>query len=344
MSLANKTFKNNLTGENVTVIDSFENIAILENKQKIDVNTLMDSNKYTEQIDPSSFFNNQGSYNSLADKIKNIPVNNMVDEEGTVSVSVDGSGLQPTTDESAIIMTTEEDERAELLKKYGAVDDTSGAVSKQNEAFSKLLDEDDLPAPVQQPKTTIEVDNVQRVEVSREVHQPPVQRVADDPIVTMFKGVKRNVKFDINIEISDKIPRLDFIEMMEDSYEISLIDFLAEEFTNKILQNPNIIKDTITEKIKLLVYGAPNIKPVQENIQRKEKVVEEDKVIDAGSPVTVSETPKPLTKLSATQRVKAISKLTTVEMVKKALLGEKAKSVKEAGSKRIEELQKIIKM
>ena len=339
MSLANKTFKNNLTGENVTVIDSFENIAILENKQKIDVNTLMDSNKYTEQIDPSSFFNNQGSYNSLADKIKNIPVNNMVDEEGTVSVSVDGSGLQPTTDESAIIMTTEEDERAELAKKYGAVVDDANAVSKQNEAFSKILgeDSDELPpVPVQQPKTTMEVDNVQRVEVSREVHQPPVQKVADDPIVTMFKGVKRNVKFDINIEISDKIPRLDFIEMMEDSYEISLIDFLAEEFTNKILQNPNIIKDTITEKIKLLVYGAPNIKPVQENIQRKEKVVdEEDKV---------SETPKPLTKLRATQRVKAISKLTTVEMVKKALLGEKAKSVKEAGSKRIEELQKIIKM
>ena len=158
----------------------------------------------------------------------------------------------------------------------------------------------------------------------------PVQTTVD-PIVTMFKGVKRNVKFDINIEISDKIPRLDFIEMMEDSYEISLIDFLADEFTNKILDNPNIIKDTIIEKIKLLVYGAPNIKPVQEKIQTKEKIVdEEDKV---------SETTKPLAKLSATQRVKAISKLTTVEMVKKALLGEKAKSVKEAGSKRIEELE-----
>lgn len=339
MSLANKTFKNNLTGENVTVIDSFENIAILENKQKIDVNTLMDSNKYTEQIDPSSFFNNQGSYNSLADKIKNIPVNNMVDEEGTVSVSVDGSGLQPTTDESAIIMTTEEDERAELAKKYGAVVDDANAVSKQNEAFSKILgeDSDELPpVPVQQPKTTMEVDNVQRVEVSREVHQPPVQKVADDPIVTMFKGVKRNVKFDINIEISDKIPRLDFIEMMEDSYEISLIDFLAEEFTNKILQNPDIIKDTITEKIKLLVYGAPNIKPVQEKIQTKEKVVDDKNQVD--------EHPKSMGKLNAAQRVKVISKLGSIELVENALKGEKAKSVKEAGSKRIEELQKIIKM
>jgi len=331
MSLANKTFKNNATGEEVTVIDSFENIAILENKQKIDVNILMDSSKYTEQIDPNSFFNNQGSYNILADKIKNIPTNNIIDEEGTVSINVDNNGLQPVSNESAVIMTTEEEERAELMKKYGVEEDNTNLVSKQNEAFSKILgDDEDLPKV--QP-TQPSIDNVQRVEVNREVHQPPVQRVVvEDPIVTMFKGVKRNVKFDINVEISDKIPRLDFIEMMEDSYEISLIDFLADEFTNKILQNPEIIKDTITEKIKLLVYGAPTITPVQEKLRTEKKIVNEENKID--------EYPKPLAKLSASDRAKAISKLTTVEMVKKSLVGEKAKSVKEAGSKRIKELEK----
>ena len=72
----------------------------------------------------------------------------------------------------------------------------------------------------------------------------------------MFKRTKRNVDFKINVEISDKIPRLDFIEMMEDSYEISMIDFLAEEFTNKILQDPTHIRETIKSKIKQLVYGA----------------------------------------------------------------------------------------
>ena len=51
-----------------------------------------------------------------------------------------------------------------------------------------------------------------------------------------------------------------------------------------------------------------------------------------------------LKKLNASQRAKVISELKTVDMVKKALIGEKAKSVKEAGSKRIEELGKIIKM
>jgi hypothetical protein len=68
--------------------------------------------------------------------------------------------------------------------------------------------------------------------------------------------VKRIVEFNISLDIKNKIPRLDFIEMMEDSYEISMIDFLAEEFTNKILQDPTHIRETIKSKIKQLVYGA----------------------------------------------------------------------------------------
>ena len=70
MSLSNKTFKNNATGEIVKVIDSFENIAILENKGKADVAQLLNPDLYTEQIDVSSFFNTQGAYNNLAEKIK----------------------------------------------------------------------------------------------------------------------------------------------------------------------------------------------------------------------------------------------------------------------------------
>jgi hypothetical protein len=260
MSLAGKVFKNNVTGSTIKVIDSFENIAILENKQKIDVKQLMDSNQYTEQIDPSSFFNNQGAYNSLAEKIKTIPSHLIQDEEGSVPVVTTPSNYNdsfgPVSNESAIIMTTEEDEKAELARKYG-VSAQDNSLQKQNEAFSKLLGEDneELPKITVQPYSNDEV--VQRVEVSREVttNSKPTQQV-EDPIITMFKRTKRNVDFKINVEISDKIPRLDFIEMMEDSYEISMIDFLAEEFTNKILQDPTHIRETIKSKIKQLVYGA----------------------------------------------------------------------------------------
>jgi hypothetical protein len=70
----------------------------------------------------------------------------------------------------------------------------------------------------------------------------------------MFKNVKRNTDFKISLDVENKIPRYDFIEMMEDSYNTSIIDFLATEFTNNLLENPDIIKNKIKEEIERLVY------------------------------------------------------------------------------------------
>jgi hypothetical protein len=75
----------------------------------------------------------------------------------------------------------------------------------------------------------------------------------------MFKGVKRSLDFNISIDIDNKIPRVDFIEMMEDSYETSIIDFLADEFTNNIINNPEMIKEMIKFKINEVVYGKKQI-------------------------------------------------------------------------------------
>jgi hypothetical protein len=261
MDLSNKTFKDNKTGEVVRVIGSFENIAILENKQKVDVQKLMDINLYSEQIDPANFFNNQGAYNILAEKIKSIPADKIRDDvSGEVSVSVDGGGFKPTTNESAVMMGNEDDERAELARKYGASIDNVSSTNKQNQAFAKILGEEE---------------EVQRVEINRdeprmaEQRQPqqiqqPQQVQVEDPIISMFKNVKKGIDFKMNLEISNKIPRIDFIEMMEDSYETSIIEFLADEFTNKLLSNPESIKKMISDRIKHIVYGGELTKKVEE--------------------------------------------------------------------------------
>ena len=280
MSLANKSFKNNLTGEIVTVIDSFENIAILENKQKLNVNTLMNPALYTEEIDPLSFFNNQGAYNLLAEKIKSIPQDQIGDDNGEISVAgvnrIDvPRGIEQ--EESLITMSSEEDEKAALAAKYGIVSPPVESLQRQNEAFAKILGEEsesELPRVPQYQQTIQEEEVVQRVEVNREEkveYVQPVQRVEiEDPIIKMFKGVKRIVEFNINLDIKNKIPRLDFIEMMEDSYETSIIDFLADEFTNEILKNPATIKDMIKSKINTLVYGEDKVesfpKPINDQI------------------------------------------------------------------------------
>lgn len=317
MNLASKTFRNNKTGETIKVIDSFENIAILENKQKIDVTLLMDQNQFTEQIDPSSFFNNQNAYNALADKIKTIPIDNMVDDSIITNF---GGQVQPTTNESAIIQTTEEDEMAELARKYGVNTNTEDAVSKQNDAFQRLLNPEEKP--VQEPVTRIDVDNKAQVEVSREYAQP---LKVEDPIITMFKNVKRNVDFNISISLSNKIPRLDFIEMMEDSYETSIIDFLSDEFTNKILSDPSQIRDAISKEIKELVYGRTESVVNEISSEANEKI---EKVID------VEKSNK-----SVSERIDLISKINTISNIEFQIKNEKSKTVISAANKRIQELK-----
>ena len=290
MSLGNKTFKNNITGELVKVIDSFENIAILENKQKADVSQLLNPELYTEQIDPKNFFNNQGAYNNLAEKIKSIPADKIRDDDGgEVMINIDGNnrfgGAKPAMNESAIIMTTEEEERAELAKKYG-VTTPQNDVAKQNQAFAKLLGEEEVQI--------VEVNrDVPRVE--QKVYQP-TQKV-EDPIITMFKNVKRIKEFSISLEIKNKIPRTDFIEMMEDSYNTSIIDFLATEFTDNILKNPHLIEDMIKQKIKEIVYGIEvGVKDVNSQITDSVTQVEKHESLSIEKePVLTKDLPKKTT-------------------------------------------------
>lgn len=250
MNLANKSFRDNKTGEIVKVIDSFDNIAVLENKQRVDVRKLTDPNLFTEQIDVNSFFNTQGAYNSLAEKIKNIPMENIVDDGGARSVVIADGIRLPSSEESAVIMSSEDEEKAELARKYG-VNISNESVQNQNAAFAKILGSDeDLPRV--ERKTEVIVNGQPDTQVSKTYH-PPVSQ--NDPITNMFKNVKRNVSFKMSLEISNKIPRLDFIEMMEDSYEVSIIDYLAEEFTQNLLKDPSQIKEMIKDRIKKVVYG-----------------------------------------------------------------------------------------
>jgi hypothetical protein len=311
MSLANKTFINNRTGETVRVLDTFEDIAILENKQKISVSTLKDPLQFTPDIDPTEFFNDRGAYSSLLEKIKNIPTDNLIDDSVAESF---GGKLNPITNESAIMMITPEEEMAELAKKYGINTNNTDEVAKQQEAFSKYLE---TVQQIDVKRENVEINGVQQVEVKREYDQPNIQKVeVNDPILNMFKKTKRSVNFSLNIDYVNKIPRLDFIEMMEDSYETSMIDYLAEEFTMEILANPSQIKNKIKEKIKQLVYGAEiySIKKEEES--------------------------KSLNLKTAKEKIEWISKCNSIEDIEKLIINEKAKTVINSASKRIKELKK----
>lgn len=274
MNLANRKFRDNSTGELIKVIDSFENIAILENKQKIDVRRLMNPSFYTEEIDPKSFLNINNTYSHLVDKIKTLNTDNLIDEATTKtneSYTQTQDPYRPISNESAIVEVSEDDERAELARRYGVIDNREATI-KQQEAFSKILNDDDLPeppAPVKSYNISAE-ESIERIEIQRDQTGVPVSKPVEkpeDPIQTMFKGIKRSVDFTLDLQLNNKIPKLEFIEMMEESYERSIIDYLAGEIANDLIKDPYSLKLKIAQKIKDMVYNKP-VKPVKKVVKK----------------------------------------------------------------------------
>jgi hypothetical protein len=272
MNLINKEFLEIGSGNVIRIIDVYQNIAVTSEKERIDVRRLTDKKYYIpndgglfeikstvssenitsqpsekkfeikmdDHIDPNRFLNNERTYSMFAEAIKSIPEDKIPSGEMEIQMPVSKSQMPPiSTSESAIIVDHNYDEKEELMRKYGMTQDQNLEV--HNKKFEKFLTDD----PISESMNT-EIIETQRVVIPQR---------QDDPIVTMFKNVKKSVDFKIGFEIENKIPRLDFIEMMEDSYETSIIDFFAEEFTNSLLKNPNLIKKKISDEIKKMVYG-----------------------------------------------------------------------------------------
>ena len=287
MDYTGKKYKNRISGDIITIMDQYQNVAITSNKEKIDVNILLNdklfipvenqsnnlfgSKKTDESVDPAQFFDS--TYREIAGKIISVDTSKLPEDNNfDVNIPRTYDNLPVSnSNENIVYNSSPEDEIEELKRKYEAssVDDS---VRRQNEIFSKILDPEVNNEPVvknnipyQEP--TVEV---QRFEVERpeEVQRFEVQ----DPILNMFKGVKRNLDFKINLKIEGKIPRLDFIEMMEDSYEVSIIEFLADEFTNNIIKDPSYIRNIIFNEIKKMVNSNDSNKSESKNESKPKEV------------------------------------------------------------------------
>jgi len=270
--MINKKFTNLQTDQVVTINEVFSDIAILDNGDRVSLQRITDNNYYEEYIDPASFFSNSNSFNVLADKIKSIPDELLQQLPERESPMINNYNV---SQESAVIQSDPEEEKRALMEKARqmSAETVVSSLQKQNEMFSEFLDDDDSGIVLSRP-TPVEVSPAQpNFNNNTPIQQPiyntpePTRIHVEDPIITMFRGVKRKEKFSVDIKIEELIPRLDFIEMLEDSYEISIIDFLSEEFTKKLLDNPDFIKNIIKQEIKKVVYGE-NIKSEKSTVRK----------------------------------------------------------------------------
>ncbi len=224
----------------------------------------MDKRLFEEQVDPASFFKNDSLINSFAEQIKKIPLDDWNNRIPSNEMGYNESS-KPLIDDSAVIPYDPEIEKQELLRKaqtvYG-MGNPNTAMQRQLEMVKDILDEDDEINQITNIVNTPSNQNYNKQSPQENIQQETKQSTQMDPILEMFKNVKRNTSFKIEFTVENKIPRVDFIEMMEDSYNTSIIEFLAQEFTDEILKDPSIIKERIKKKLMDLVY------PEVENIRK----------------------------------------------------------------------------
>jgi hypothetical protein len=261
----NKKFTDLVSGRVVQVTDQFEDIVILDNKTKIKVNKLLDNRLYDEYIDPRNFFRNEGLVNAFTEKIRQIPTENIINEKEKYDpknppvLKNYGDPMRPGFDEPAVLPYDPEEEKRELIAKAKNMFKGGGdAVNRQMESLKSIVEDDmyDNSDFENYEEKIIESAKVNSRPIEPQIRNENYMNNNNtiDPIVQMFRNAKRNTDFKINFSINNKIPRLDFIEMMEDSYNTSIIDFLAEEFTNELLLNPEAIKNKIKDQISSMVY------------------------------------------------------------------------------------------
>jgi|688.fasta_scaffold225120_2 hypothetical protein len=257
--MKNKKFRDLSNNKIVQVTDNFEDIVILDGKSKIKINQLMNTSMFEEYIDPNSFLRNDNFINNFSNQLKSIPLDdfqNRIPAEEMGFKNTINTGVAEV--DLSNIPYDPEREKEELLKKAQTVynyGNTQQMVQKQLDSLRNILDEDEelesiqesiqsIPQPILQQPTNQIIQQETKIENNTKM----------DPILEMFKNVKRNTNFKIEFTVENKIPRIDFIEMMEDSYNTSIIDFLAQEFTEQIVRDPNIIKEKIKSKLMDLVY------------------------------------------------------------------------------------------
>lgn len=257
--MKNRKFKDLATNKIVNVTDQFEDIIILDNKNKIRLNQLMDKRLFEEYVDPTSFFKNESLINSFAEQIKQLPL-----DDWEKRLPADEMGFNQTFNNGVSeidlsnIPYDPEIEKQELLKKaqtvYG-MGNPNAAMQRQLDLMKDILSEDPEIEQITESLTNTPQQFVPSKQSPQDIIQREIKQPAQmDPILEMFKNVKRNTNFKIEFTVENKIPRVDFIEMMEDSYNTSIIEFLAQEFTDEILQDPDIIKEKIKKKLMDLVY------------------------------------------------------------------------------------------
>lgn len=279
--MVNKKFENKETGEVIKITNDDDIWYTLNNGAKIRKDSFF--NKYSEVVDPFSFFNNSDNMKTLAEKITKIDsstVENTSDESGMPSGE---SLLKPDT--SSI-----EDKKRALLENYKKNQLTG---QQTNEPVSDVLkDNPNYPEYNQKSNKSTVNDYYSENLPSRQpnnnsIQQKPIQPIEQKPIENetfkFFRNFKKNHDIEINLKFNEKIADPEFLRLMSNNFEADVVEFYSNEIFNIILSNPSKVKYEIYNQLNDIINGKKSInkKSPKKVITKTEKKIDKtEKDID----------------------------------------------------------------
>lgn len=280
--MLNKMFENKDTGEKVSIKNDDGLWFTLQNGIKIKKDSFF--NKYTEFVDPTSFFNNSGNISELANKIKTVDPTKIVDNnnEQPIIKKIDESNNYENQFASKL------DEKQKMINEF---------VQKQKEKEIELsqykqLDEDKAVEQLINPKTydkqPSKINNpnypefdpnvkMDRDKTSKDYYRQENinQTKNDEKLATeqetykFFRGFKKNYKVTIDLKFDEMIADPEFLKLMMNNFEADVIKYYTQEIYKNIASNPQMVEDEIYKQLETIILGK---KPVKKTTTRRKTI------------------------------------------------------------------------
>lgn len=160
-----------------------------------------------------------------------------------------------------------------LAKDFQKID--TNAITENNSPMSNVNVVETPTTQVVNSPQPVEQETVTRIDNTR-IGNPPAQD-------NFFSKIKRNNEIEIDFSITEKFPDIEFVRMMNDNYETSIIDHFANEIVEKLLFDPESLLNAVKNRIHEIVYGEKietNEVPISNEVEEviEETIEEETKV------------------------------------------------------------------
>lgn len=106
-----------------------------------------------------------------------------------------------------------------------------------------------------------------------------VRKVTNHPMYEVFKGVKKTQELDLNIVWKEMLPRWDFMQMMEESHEVSIIEYFTNLILENILEDSETLKAMINKALMIKIYGEEEYNKMLKEEETRLKKAEEERMI-----------------------------------------------------------------